>query len=113
MRVHTSDINDELLTTTQASEVTLVGEPEVDVALLKLGLHREAQFQKKREAVPFRVACRSESIKRKEMSRAEGKQIADDQEPTLRTCHMDSNENISSPATTEVYSEDELFHECG
>ena len=41
--------------------------------------------KKKREAVPFRVACRSESIKRKEMSRAEGKQIADDPEPTLRT----------------------------
>ena len=42
VRVHTSDINDELLTTTQASEVTLVGEPEVDVALLKLGRRRGA-----------------------------------------------------------------------
>ena len=40
--MHTSDINDELLTTTQASEVTLIGEPKVDVALLKLGRHREA-----------------------------------------------------------------------
>ena len=42
VRVHTGDINDELLTTTQASEVTLVGEPEVDVALLKLGRRRGA-----------------------------------------------------------------------
>ena len=42
VRVHAGDINDELLTTTQASEVTLVGEPEVDVALLKLGRRRGA-----------------------------------------------------------------------
>ena len=42
VRVHTGDINDELLTTTQASKVTLVGEPEVDVALLKLGRRRGA-----------------------------------------------------------------------
>ena len=44
VRVHTGDINDELLTTTQASKelkATLVGEPEVDVSLLKLGRHRE------------------------------------------------------------------------
>ena len=42
VRVHTGDINDELLTTAQASEVTVVGEPEVDVALLKLGRRRGA-----------------------------------------------------------------------
>ena len=42
VRVHTGDINDELQTTAQASKVTLIGEPKVDVALLKLGLHREA-----------------------------------------------------------------------
>ena len=42
VRVHTGDINDELLTTAQASEVTSVGEPEVDVALLKLGRRRGA-----------------------------------------------------------------------
>ena len=41
-RVHPGDVNDELLTTTQASKVTLVGEPEVDVALLKLGRRRGA-----------------------------------------------------------------------
>ena len=35
VRVHAGDINDELLTTTQASKVSVVGEPEVDVALLK------------------------------------------------------------------------------
>ena len=42
VRVHTGDINDKLLTTTQASKVTLVGEPEVDVALLKLSRLRGA-----------------------------------------------------------------------
>ena len=42
VRVHTCDVNDELLTTTQASKVTLVGEPEVEIALLKLGRFREA-----------------------------------------------------------------------
>ena len=31
MRVHAGDINDKLLTATQAGEVTIVGEPEVDV----------------------------------------------------------------------------------
>ena len=42
VRVHMGDVNDELLTTTQASKVTLVGEPEVDIALLKLGRRRES-----------------------------------------------------------------------
>ena len=42
VRVHTGDIYDELLTTTQASKVTLVGEPEVDVSLLKLSRRRGA-----------------------------------------------------------------------
>ena len=42
VRVHAGDIKDELQTTAQASKVTLIGEPKVDVALLKLGRHREA-----------------------------------------------------------------------
>ena len=42
VRVHTGHINGKLLTATQAGEVTVDGELEVDVALLKLGRRREA-----------------------------------------------------------------------
>ena len=42
--MHAGDVNDELLTTTQASKVTLVGEPEVDLSLLKLGRRRETDL---------------------------------------------------------------------
>ena len=42
VRVHAGDINDELRTATQVSKVTLVGESEVEIALLKLGRFREA-----------------------------------------------------------------------
>ena len=38
--MHAGDINDKLLTATQAGEVTVVGELEVDVALLGLGAGR-------------------------------------------------------------------------
>ena len=40
VRVHAGDINDKLLTATQAGKVTMVGELEVDVALLELGTVR-------------------------------------------------------------------------
>ena len=43
VRVHAGDINDEVLTATQACKVTIVAEPEVDVALLKLGCGRDVE----------------------------------------------------------------------